>query len=173
MTNTIIVSAFDTDWAWDGENSISVDIPAKTPAEAMSIKKNLRRIAGSNDEVLVKAFRQWREDNSFTAANLRYTDHVCAKRSATVSEEDYTADYYSWCEQMDEKYNHEDNVEAFLAKIERGLEISHTAAQVRYTDFIASRAILESEREKALEFAKAAGASIKMKPDDDDEELPF
>ena len=64
MTNTIIVSAFDTDWAWDGENSISVDIPAKTPAEAMSIKKNLRRIAGSNDEVLVKAFRQWREDNS-------------------------------------------------------------------------------------------------------------
>lgn len=173
MFDKIIVSAFDMDWAWDGENSISVDIPAKTPAEAMSIKKNLRSIAGSNDEVLVKAFRQWREDNSFTAANLRYTDHACTKRSVIVSEEDYTADYYSWCEQMDEKYNHEDNVKAFLAKIERGLEVSHTAAQFRFTDVVATRAILENERKKAFEFAKAAGAEIKMEPDDDDEELPF
>ena len=173
MLNKIIVSAFDTDWAWDGENSISVDIPAKTPAEAMSIKKNLRRLAGSNNEVLVKAFTQWRENNAFTAANLRYTDRVRAKHSVVVSEEDYNSDYYDWCAQMDEKYNHEDKVKAFLAKIERGLEVSHTRAQVRYTDFIASRAILESERKKAFEFAKAAGAELKMKPDEDDEELPF
>ena len=177
MFNKIIVSAFDTDWAWDGEKSISVDIPAKTPAEAMRIKKNLRRLAGRNDEVLVKAFRQWREDNSFTAANLRYTDHVCAKHSVIVSEEDYNSDYYDWCTQMDDKYNHEYKAKAFLAKIERGLEISHTRAQIRYTDFIATRAILENERKKAFEFAKAAaeesGVELKMKPDDDDEELPF
>lgn len=171
MLNTIIISAYDfEDTPMEDEPDILVEIPAKTPTEALKIKKNLMALIKGGPYMRVEVEMRDRKDN-FVAANLRYTDRACSKHTIAVSEEDYTEDYYVWCEKVEDKYGRENKRKAFLAKIERGFEVSQTAAQISFTDWIARRAILESERKKAFEFAKAAG--FKMEPDDDDEELPF
>ena len=177
MLNPITVVAYDfEDTPMEDEPDVLVEVHAKTPADALKIKKNLMRLIKGGPYMRVEVEMRDHKNN-FVAANLRYTDRTArAKHPTMVSEEDYNSDYYSWCEKIENKYARADKRKAFLAKIERGFEVSQTAAQISFTDWIARRIIRESEIEKALEFAKDAAAEsdveFKLEPHDD-EEIPF